>query len=61
MSDCPICSRPLVEKPSGMLECTTCRATLSAAAAATDAAPSVRAQARDRILVLDYSKKRGHA
>lgn len=60
--NCPNCSKPLTEKPSGMLECTTCRTTLSRAAAASDVAPGVRAQARgDRILSLDYTKKRGHA
>lgn len=59
---CPKCSRELIETPSGHLRCTTCRTQLSADAAKTDVAPTVRAAAGgDRILALDYTKKRGHA
>jgi ribosomal protein L37AE/L43A len=64
--NCPHCSRSLLERPSGRLECTTCRATFSAAAA-TDPAPRhprnkpMASEHRDGILVLDYTKRRGHA
>lgn len=59
--NCPHCSRALTETKTGHLYCTACRATFSEAAARTETAPTTRAQERDRILVLDYTKRKGHA